>query len=176
MNVKNNKRRRQSQEKIEKAFIELLQTKELMQITVSEICSKTSLNRSTFYANYVDVFDLADKIRQKLESDVQMLYQDEIEHSYNSHNYLKLFYHIRENQIFYRTYFKLGFDKTDVVGIYDTDLSKEYFNDENIDYHIEFFRAGFNAIVKKWLHGGCIETPEQMSEILKSEYQGRNIE
>ena len=67
MNVKNNKRRRQSQEKIEKAFIELLQTKELMQITVSEICSKTSLNRSTFYANYVDVFDLADKISGKYD-------------------------------------------------------------------------------------------------------------
>ena len=62
MNVKNNKRRRESQEKIEKAFIELLQTKEIKDITVSEIIQKTQLNRSTFYANYVDIFDLANKL------------------------------------------------------------------------------------------------------------------
>ncbi|MBP3692176.1 MAG: TetR/AcrR family transcriptional regulator, partial [Clostridia bacterium] len=69
MNTKNNKRRRQSQEKIEKAFIELLQTKELKEITVSDICKITGLNRSTFYANYLDVYDLADKLREKLEKD-----------------------------------------------------------------------------------------------------------
>ena len=37
MNVKNNKRRRESQEKIEKAFIELLQTREIKDITVSDL-------------------------------------------------------------------------------------------------------------------------------------------
>ena len=38
MNTPNNKRRRQSVEKIEKAFVELLQTRELSQITVSDLC------------------------------------------------------------------------------------------------------------------------------------------
>ena len=57
MNVKNNKRRRQSQEKIEKAFIELLQTRELNDITVSDLIKQTGLNRSTFYANYIDIFE-----------------------------------------------------------------------------------------------------------------------
>jgi hypothetical protein len=37
MNVKNNKRRRDSQMKIEKAFVELLQTKEIREISVSEV-------------------------------------------------------------------------------------------------------------------------------------------
>ena len=64
MNVKNNKRRRESQEKIEKAFIELLQTREIKEITVSDIVKNTGLNRSTFYANYIDIFDLADKTRE----------------------------------------------------------------------------------------------------------------
>jgi len=38
MNTKNNKRRRESVNKIEKAFIELLQNKELNEIKVSDIC------------------------------------------------------------------------------------------------------------------------------------------
>ena len=61
MNVKNNRRRKASQEKIEKAFIELLQTREIKEITVSDIIKITGLNRSTFYANYVDVYDINGK-------------------------------------------------------------------------------------------------------------------
>lgn len=59
MNTKNN-RRRESIERIEKAFLELLQAKELHEVTVSDICKSCELNRSTFYANYIDIFDLAD--------------------------------------------------------------------------------------------------------------------
>ena len=31
----------------------------------------------------------------------------------------------------------------------------------------------FDAIVKMWLDNGCRETPEEMAEIIRSEYQGR---
>ena len=74
MNIRNNKRRRESQEKIERAFIELLQTREIKDITVSDLIKTTELNRSTFYANYVDIFDLADKTREKLENDFSDLF------------------------------------------------------------------------------------------------------
>ena len=30
--------------------------------------------------------------------------------------------------------------------------------------------AGLNALIKKWLKGGCVESPEQINEILKAEY------
>lgn len=106
MNTKNNKRKRESMQKIEQVLIEFLQTKELNQISVSDICKKAELNRSTFYANYVDIFELADTIREKLEAEVSELYKDEITEGFNSNNYLLLFQHIKENQIFYRTYFK----------------------------------------------------------------------
>ena len=68
MNTKNNKRRRESVAKIEHVFVSLLQTKELSQITVSDICKKAGLNRTTFYANYLDIYDLADKIKEHLEN------------------------------------------------------------------------------------------------------------
>lgn len=55
MNTKNNKRRRESVEKIERAFVQLIQENELKDITVSEICNMTGLNRSTFYANFIDI-------------------------------------------------------------------------------------------------------------------------
>ncbi len=173
MNIKNNRRRKESIEKIEKACIELLQTKELAEISVSDICKICGLNRSTFYANYVDIYDLADKIRVNLEEEVMGLYEAELTQRFNSNDYLKLFYHIRDNQLFYKTYFKLGYDEKHQIKLYDIEQATKDFNNEYIAYHIEFFRSGFNAIVKMWLAGGCKESPEVMEQIIRSEYQGR---
>ena len=60
MNTPNNKRKRESRERIEKVFIEYLQEKELSEISVSDICKQAGLNRTTFYANYADIYGLAD--------------------------------------------------------------------------------------------------------------------
>lgn len=173
MNTKNNRRRRESQERIEKAFIGLMQEKELNEVTVSDICKLCGLNRSTFYANYLDIYDLADKVREHLEQELTRLYEPEITQQQNSNDYLKLFRHIRENQLFYRTYFKLGYDNQFKLEGYDIHQAQQYFGGKHIEYHVEFFRCGFNAIVKMWLAGGCRETPEEMEEIIRSEYQGR---
>ena len=101
MNTKNNRRRRESMERIQKVFIELLQTKELHEISVSDICKRCELNRSTFYANFVDIYELADKVREDLEREVNSLYEAETTQGFNSNDYLKLFYHIKDNQLFY---------------------------------------------------------------------------
>ncbi len=172
MNIKNNKRRRESQDKIEKAFIELLQTREIKDITVSDLIKNTGLNRSTFYANYTDIFDLADKTREKLENDFSDLFADY--DYFNGHGgALKMFTHIKENQLFYKTYFKLCYDDKHLISIYDTKRAEKEHIESNIKYHIEFFRNGLNAMIKLWLADGCRESPEEMAEVLKAEYRGR---
>lgn len=176
MNTPNNKRKRESIERIEKVFIDLLQSKELNQISVSDICKKAGLNRTTFYANYADIYSLADSVRDKLEGNLSVLYKDEITQGFNSHDYLKLFQHIKENQIFYKTYFKLGYDDNYKIITYDTVLAQQYFQNRFIEYHMEFFKSGITKIIKLWLQNGCRESPEDMAEILKSEYADRRIE
>lgn len=171
MNTKNNKRRRESVEKIEKAFVVLLQTRELKEITVTDICNMTGLNRSTFYANFLDVYDLADKFRNKLEDEFSELFVQEDNQEKNGA--LKMFTHIKDNQLFYKTYFKLGYDEKHPILIYDVNRAEKEFDNKHIKYHIEFFKNGINAIIKMWLSGGCKESPEEMAEILREEYRGR---
>lgn len=177
MNTPNNKRKKESQEKIEKVFVQFIQGKEINEISVTDICKKANVNRSTFYANYLDIYDLADKIRERLETEVDHLYQEEREQNYNSNDFLKLLKNIKENQIFYRTYFKLNMDKNTKISQYEYDyhLANLLYNDKHIEYHIEFFMAGFNAIIKKWLFHGCQESPEEMNEIIVSEYKNKSI-
>ncbi len=174
MNTKNNRRRRESVERIEKVFTEMLQTKELREITVSDVCKRCGLNRSTFYANFADIYELADALRRHLEEEVSQLYEAERTQQFNSNDYLRLFRHMKENQVLYRTYFKLGYDNQFQVQNYDLHQARRYFSGQHIEYHIEFFRNGFNAIVKMWLAGGCRETPEEMEEIIRREYQDRD--
>ena len=173
MNTPNNKRKKESMERIEKVFIELLQTREVSEISISDICNRARLNRTTFYSNYTDIYGLADTIRNNLENNLAELYRDEITRGFNSNNYLKLFQHIKDNQIFYQTYFKLGYDNNYKIIKYDVRLAKEHFQNRFIEYHMEFFKAGITQIIKLWLQNGCKESPEDMFEIIRSEYQGR---
>lgn len=173
MNTPNNKRKKESKERIEKVFVELLQTREINEISVSDLCKKAGLNRTTFYANYTDIYGLADSIRDRLESNLSDLYQSEIARGYNSNDYLKLFRHIKENPVFYRTYFKLGYDNNYKIIAYDTALAKKHFQNKFVEYHMAFFKSGITKIIKMWLQNGCRESPEDMCQILESEYQGR---
>ena len=172
MNTVNNKRRRESVAKIEKAFVELLQDRDIKDISVSDISKKTGLNRSTFYANFLDIYDLADKVRKNLENEFTNLFKD-----YDYHNErngaLKMFTHIKENQLFYKTYFKLCYKSEHLISIYSEQRAKKELMNSNIKYHIEFFRNGLNAIIKMLMNGGCKESPQEMADILKEEYRGR---
>ena len=168
MNVKNNKRRRESIDKIEKAFLNMLLTKELNEISVTQICKETNLNRSTFYANYIDIYDLADKLREKIEADFDAQFKNT-----SNQSALKMFQHIYENKLFYKIYFKLGYDEKNQIYVYDKARAEKDFSGKHMKYHIEFFKNGLNSIIKMWLNGGCVETPEEMHEILESEYRGR---
>ena len=178
MNKPNNKRKKESIEKIEKAFIELIQKKDINEINITDLVKKAKINRSTFYVNYIDIYDLADKLKEKMFQDVLELYKEEAIKKEHSYNYLKLFKHIKENQIYYRTLFKLNFDFIEYCNysLEEEQAIKYYGTIDNMDYHIEFFRAGISAVIKKWLYNGCIESPEEINEIIKSEYKGKSLE
>lgn len=60
-----NRKRQHSRIAIEHVFVELLQEKSLEKITVVEICRKAKVNRSTFYSNYIDVYDLMEHVSGK---------------------------------------------------------------------------------------------------------------
>lgn len=175
MNTQNNRRRRDSQERIEKVFVNLIQTKEIKDIAVSDLCKLADVNRSTFYANYIDIYDLVEKITLKMKDDFFEIYKEEVESKEHSYNFLKLFHNIKDNQLFYKTYFKLNMNMDDAFT--DMNMNEQmmrfFKSTKYMDYHIAFFKAGLNAILQKWLENGCQETPEEINEIIVNEYSKR---
>ena len=176
MNTPNNKRRRESQEKIEKVFVQLLQTKEINEISISDICKLAKVNRSTFYANYIDIYDLVEKLHSRMINDFFNIYIDEVKSQKHSYDFLKLFKHIKNNQLFYKTYFNLGIDYMwDSTYNINDEMERWYGKNEYSEYHNAFFKAGKNAVIQKWLNNGCKESPEEIENIIKSEYKNKSI-
>jgi len=173
MNKSNNQKRKKSQDQIEKIFLQLIQKKNIDEISVSTICETANLNRSTFYANYIDIYDLAEKIKKNMEVEFAN-FQLSNNSKQDSDGYLNMFKYIKYNQIFFKTYFKLEELSMDKPTQYRIELAEKYYDNKYIDYHIEFFRAGLNAIIKKWLNSGCKETPEEINEIITSEYKNKS--
>ena len=91
----------------------------------------------------------------------------------NPDGYLNMFRYIKDNQIFFKTYFKLESISMSLPTQYNIELAEKYYDNKFIDYHIEFFRAGLNAIIKKWLNNGCLESPEEINEIITTEYKNK---
>lgn len=145
MNTKNNKRHQETAESINKAFVSLLQDKELREITVTDICKLADIDRSTFYAHYEDVSDLANTYAAQIEKKVAD--QPHIEDDFSW-----LFEYIKENPETFKIYFKLGVCQA------------------TADYKSIFFRNGVYSVIKMWFEDGCVDSPEQMATIVKREY------
>lgn len=173
MNTKNNKRHQHTIENIERVFLSSLQNHDLPQIRVCDICREARINRSTFYANYCDIYDLAEQLKEKLFREVSLLWEQDFDCFSTERDFLKLFQHIQQNRELYRFYFKLGYDRSSFPVQHKMEAFLKNADLPFLDYHISFFKNGFNAIVCQWLDNDCRETPEQMCGILLLEYQGR---
>jgi len=145
MNVKNNKRHQETMDNINNAFVSLLQDNELSKITVSGICKVADINRSTFYEKYDDVSALADSYAKEIEIQIA-------EQPHTKGEFTWLFEYAKANADIFDLYFKLGISKG------------------GGEYKTIFFKNGVYSVLKMWLEGGCVESAEEMSKIIKREY------
>ena len=174
-NTINNKAKRDSRERMIKALFELIQTHKVQDISISELCELAQVNRTTFYNHYDNINKLADDARNSIAEEYARQFEGNTD-GFTQKNLLIMFQHFYDNQIVYNTYFRLNPSYTELLGVYDKDLAKQHYpgqDDNLVRYHAEFFAAGITAIIKRWLAGGCKETPEEMVKVVLSEYKSR---
>lgn len=72
-NEKRNRKQAYSQKVIREAMLNILKTTPLSKVTVTDICKRADVNRTTFYANYDDIYDLLDSIAQELYETIRQV-------------------------------------------------------------------------------------------------------
>jgi AcrR family transcriptional regulator len=152
MNTVNNAKRRQAQSKLRNALLELLATKNIDDISITEISETARVDRSTFYSNYQSIRDLMKDIGNEFHKTIAPNYRD-------GHIGALLF--IKKHQDFYRAYYELGLDHEHVP------IESEYgFRNPLGDYQVAFYQSGITAILRKWVNSGCKESPKTISRLI----------
>lgn len=177
MNTKSNQRYQETDKKIQQVFLQLLQEKDLSRTTVQDICKGCGINRSTFYAHYTDIYDLLSKMEHSVGLDIFEAFQGtdaSPEHFLSPSIFATIIRHIGAHQVFYRAYLEgcgqtsiqKGFNELFESVIKPWFLKLNVASETRAKYHFIFFKTGFLSVIKQWLDTGCIESPEELAQIL----------
>ncbi len=180
MNIKNNKRYKAGNEKIETAFLTLLYNLKYEDISINDICKKAEINRSTFYAHYSDINDLIIKIENKFANSLSSIFDFGLKMDNNA--FLEMFTFVQKNKYFYKAFLNIPYTTIAETNARDNILNNIKDNnictinsDIELYYRANFFGAGIKEVCKIWLDRDCKETPSQMAQLLKQEYGDRTL-
>lgn len=170
--------------KMHNALIQLLETKNLDEISVSEICSAAQVNRSTFYAHYANTHELlkeacSERLHQLFQSFSQSL--KDIAHFHTeeaifvSPEYLIPYLEfVKSNRNFFKVYMN-HLPTFDVDSTYSYLLEKVFLpifqknglSDKTVmNYMSKFFLQGIISIVLEWVNRDCTEDEYLICEII----------
>ncbi len=181
MNVKNNRLNRETDEKIIRAVYAMMtrEHRPIGKITVREICERTSIHRSTFYAHYRDVFDLVEKVEKSMSRQLTETFFRKLDEKAPARDcFAEIFAFIREHRDFYLYYLTESRQYGVLQLAWETvrdraaavSAGPEKFGaqtTEEMEYHGVFFLVGMTAVVRMWLQKGCPEEPEALYDLIR---------
>ena len=174
---KEDRRVRRTKKLLTQALTQLLQEKQINEITVKELTDLADMNRGTFYLYYKDMFDMLEKIEDGMFEAL-----DEIvslhEHCDVSQQtkpiLLDLFHFIEENQEMCRVLLSPHGDMNFLHRLNEVvrekclkawpDIRKEK-GEADFDYHYSFVVFGCAGIIRAWVNRNCPESAEIMAEM-----------
>lgn len=181
--------------KMSDALLDLLKTKPFAYITISEICKKAGVNRSTFYLHYENTADLLAETGQRLLDDFRSYFMvdtvaltahfadcEEKELNFITEEYLHPYLsYIRDNRHVFATILKhansFHFDAVFqrlFQHVFDPILHRFGYPAEERKYVMMFYLSGINALVLEWLKDGCRKSIEEVSHIIRECIFGRS--
>ena len=174
---KEDRRVRRTKKLLTQALTELLQKKQVNEITVKELTDLADMNRGTFYMYYKDIFDMLEKIEDELFQKLDVIAQSH-EHGDPTQQVkpilLDLFRFIEENQEMCRVLLSPNGDMNFLHRLYEAirERSLEIWKDQmgslgekEFDYRYSFVIFGCAGMIRAWVNRNCQETDMQMAEL-----------
>ena len=147
------------------ALLELMKEKTFEEIKISDVCTKSLVNRSTFYAHYNDKYELLvalfDELKQNLLSTLKT--------NENNINSKEFFMETLKLLINHRT----GILMDILLDVADKDIKERIENDKNIivsnipsEIITKFYLGAIISIGMEWLRNNNKYTKEQLIKYL----------
>ena len=150
---------------IKKAFFELLEEKEYNKITVTDIVKKADLNRSTFYAHYLDVRAITEELENEvIDKMMELLRKFEFKNFFNNPTplLLEISRFLESKEAEYRILLKINdaeiFLKKlrDIFSNYmrlDTDIPNYLSDTKMVNLRISYFSGGIINMYQDYFNG-----------------------
>lgn len=168
------------------ALVSLLKEKPLEKISVTEVCRRADVNRSSFYKHYLDIYDLMDKLEDEEYEKIYQATLKDIQLSPDmkdtpSRLRQQALTAIRNNPEFYRLIL------ADPNNRFLTRLTKDtytFLSDEYVpladrealfpmdlrpfekECAIQYLLHGSISVMQLWLENGCKETVDEIDQVL----------
>ena len=173
---KEDRRVRRTKKLLTQALTQLLQEKQINEITVKELTDLADMNRGTFYLYYKDIFDMLEKIEdglfEALDEIVSLHEHDDVSQQ-TKPILLDLFHFIEENQEMCRVLLSPHGDMNFLHRLNKVVREKclqmwpneEEKKDVTFEYHYSFVVYGCVGVFRTWLNSKCQEPAEKMADM-----------
>ena len=154
------------------ALSELIKTKKLSCISITELCSKAGINRNTFYYHYNNIYELLDENKQLMIAELNEVLT--ATKSNNKETFINLCKCIKKHPKFlsilispncdldyFNDIFTLASEKTSEIISNKKEIKTQ--KDTLICYYCN---AGCNAVITSWIKGGLQESTEEIADII----------
>ncbi len=192
------RRIKKTKNRLKQELVGLLREKPLNRISVTELCDRAELNRSTFYLHYTDVYDLYRHLEESLYGEFKNALE---KHMSQDTGWLddilsprqrgrldvltEVLRFIKKNAAMYGFLLPENRGNAFLQKLYEfgreTFLSalqkkKPEADLQLFEYYYAFVATGCVGVISAWARGGMQESPEALGELIEEIiYRGRRI-
>lgn len=172
MNTKDNARSQNTKSRIKSAFLELVdEGKSPEEITVTSLCQRAGIHRSSFYLHYAVPTDILAEIDKETAAKMGMFLMS-LSEERPEEGVVALLRFVQDNDCLFRTILltakgeKLvdSFLSQGVVGIRESDLEEAA--RPALSYLQAYLCGGSRDVLRKWMNNDYRESPQYIAELL----------
>lgn len=172
----NDRRVRKTKKALQLALAELMNEKDIRNITVRELTERADIHRATFYTHYQDVYDLYEQLENNVIEGISEIivampthtyddiYRGIIDYIFENIALCKMFLGEKGNQNFKKRINRLMEECYLKIWLYEDNITEITAQMRYITvYHI----GGCLAIIERWVDSGLSESKENIIEMLR---------
>lgn len=181
LNHKENRRTQMTRQLLRDSLVELLEQQELHKISVRALCQRAEVNRSTFYRYYDSPFELLREIEDVFLQQVQrQLAQGKSDRQ--KEPVAEILSFCARNQRVCRVLLNSNVSPDFPIQLLHLPAVVNWMN-ETLTVGSEQLRAyiqegtvyGAYQIAKRWINRGCLESPEEIAQIVYYMFPGSRL-
>lgn len=152
---------------LSQTLIQLLQEKDLHNLTVKEVCLKAQVGRASFYRYYSSLEDVLSQQSRRLMQEWGREFEANPQSTPDT-VFQSLFQHFLEHKAFYSILYRYQLTQVIVDTIKDKiELTADLPND--IAYGKSFFAYAIFGWINEWISRGMSENPTQLNQLFQEQ-------